>query len=408
MSKRKTTEENDLDTIKKGFEMFDVDKTGKIFPEEVLDAMDSMNMHEKNPFVYELIESLCSEKQFKINGGITLEELVNYVYDNLNNLENSEGIRQNFNVINNRDSDTVSMSTFQSLAKDFGNNLEEEEIRYLLEKAQMGGEELNFDEFETIMKVAKKSNNNKKNGNFFNNTINSTKSKNIYEKKSQSTISNKNTNDVSKRNRPKYLYNEPPKSQKDYEPENNLENGNLDEIAQINYEIQENNTNIKPEKRESNPMKYSYRRVIVDKNLPKYDLNEEQNIIENNEISNGENFLDLDKNININENNYQKETKITKLPDGTNKIEITEKEYIEDAPPSRGSSNRYGKYSEEGSINNDENDGRAIYKVRRPRGNFEKNENSFNKSEEKNEVVPKRYHRRYRENKTSTTNENEV
>ena len=424
MSQRKTTEENDLETIRKGFEMFDVDNTGKIFPEELLEAMDSMNMHEKNPYLYEIIESLCSEKQYKINGGIAIEELVNYVYDNLTNLENSESIRQNFDVINNKDTDTVSLSTFQNLAKDYGNDLEEEEIRHLLEKAQMGGEELNFDEFETIMKGAKNNNNNKKNYNF-SNTISSRKSKGVYEKKNQNIISNKNSNDMSKRIRSKYLYNEPQKSQekeilttskttttyqKNYEPENNFENENLDEIVQINYEIQENNSNEEPEKQENNPLKYSYRRVIVDKNLPKNNLVEEQNIIENNELLNDENFADLDKNININENNYKKETKITKLPDGTKQIEITEKAYIEDAPPSRGSSNRYGRYSEEGSVNNSENEGRAPYKVRRPRGNFEKSENSYNKvveSEEKIDVVPKRYHRRYRENKISTTNENE-
>ena len=425
MSQRKTTEETDLETIRKGFEMFDVDKTGKIFPEELLDAMDSMNMREKNPFIYEIIENICSEKQYKINGGIEIEELVNHVYENLTNLENSESIRQNFDAINNKDTDTVSLSTFQNLAKDYGNDLEEEEIRYLLEKAQMGGEELNFDEFETIMKMAKNNNNNNKKSINFLNSISTKKSK-VYEKKNQNNISNKNNNDMSKRIRSKYLYNEAPKNQekeilttskttttyqKNYEPENNFENGNLDEIVQINYEIQENNnSNIEPEKKENNPMKYSYRRVIVDKNLPKYDLTDEQNLIENNEIYD-QNFSDIDKNININENNYKKETKITKLPDGTKKIEVIEKAYTEDAPPSRGSYNRfYGKYSEEGSVNNDESEGRVPYKVRRPRGNFEKSENTYNKvveSEEKIEVVPKRYHRRYRENKTSTTNENE-
>ena len=66
MSRRKrTTEEDDLEEIRKGFEMFDVEGTGIINPAELLEAMDSMNIKDKNPFIYEIIESLNSEKEFR-------------------------------------------------------------------------------------------------------------------------------------------------------------------------------------------------------------------------------------------------------------------------------------------------------------------------------------------------------
>ena len=155
--RRRTTEEDDLEEIRKGFEMFDVDKTGVINPEELLEVMDSMNLKEKNPFIYELIESLNSEKEFRKKGGVTLEELVNYVYSKVDDTESNIGIRQIFDVINDRDTDTVQMSTFYTLSRDYGDQLSEDEIRYLLEKTQMGGEDLNFDEFYTIMKSSKRS-----------------------------------------------------------------------------------------------------------------------------------------------------------------------------------------------------------------------------------------------------------
>ena len=63
--RRRTTEEDDLEEIRKGFDMFDVNGTGIIDPEELLEVMDSMNLKEKNPFIYEMIESLSQEKQFK-------------------------------------------------------------------------------------------------------------------------------------------------------------------------------------------------------------------------------------------------------------------------------------------------------------------------------------------------------
>ena len=159
MSKRRrTTEEDDLEEIRKGFEMFDVNGTGIIDPDKLLEVMDAMNLKEKNPFIYEIIESLNSEKEFKNKGGVSLEELVSYVYNKVNNTETNVGIRQIYDVINDRDTDTVPMSTFYTLARDYGDQLSEEEIRSLLEKTQMGGEELNFDEFYTIMKGSRRNN----------------------------------------------------------------------------------------------------------------------------------------------------------------------------------------------------------------------------------------------------------
>ena len=138
MSRRKrTTEEDDLEEIRKGFEKFDVNGTGIIDPAELLEAMDSMNMKEKNPFIYEIIESLNSEKDIKKKGGVNIEELVSYVYNKVNDTETNIGLRQIYEVINDRDTDTISMTTFYDLARKYGDQLTEDEIRMLLEKTQM-------------------------------------------------------------------------------------------------------------------------------------------------------------------------------------------------------------------------------------------------------------------------------
>ena len=151
---KKLNEESELEEIRKGFEMFDVNGTGKIIPIEVKEAMDSMNMKEKNPFIYDVIESLCAEKQFRNNNGISIEDLVNYVYDKVSDNETNLGLRQLFDALKDPESDTISMHTFIKLAKDYGDDegISEDELRYLLEKTQLGGDELTFDEFYTIMK----------------------------------------------------------------------------------------------------------------------------------------------------------------------------------------------------------------------------------------------------------------
>ena len=58
--RRRTTENDDIEEIRKGFEMFDVNGTGVINPFELLEAMDSMNIKEKNPSKFK------RRKSFKI------------------------------------------------------------------------------------------------------------------------------------------------------------------------------------------------------------------------------------------------------------------------------------------------------------------------------------------------------
>ena len=207
MSRRKrTTEEDDIEEIRKGFEMFDVNHTGIINPAELLEAMDSMNIKEKNPFIYEIIESLNSEKDIKKKGGVDIEDLVSYVYNKVNDTETNIGLKQEFDVINDRDTDTVSMSTFYTLARDYGDQLTEDEIRKLLEKTQMGGSELTFDEFYTIMKGSGNgTNSNSSRGALRNN--NNNVNKEVYVKKSNSNISG--NNNPEKVRSKKYIYKEP-------------------------------------------------------------------------------------------------------------------------------------------------------------------------------------------------------
>ena len=53
------SKELDLELIKEGFEMFDVENKGIINPSELKEALEDMNLKEKNLFMFELFSSLC-------------------------------------------------------------------------------------------------------------------------------------------------------------------------------------------------------------------------------------------------------------------------------------------------------------------------------------------------------------
>ena len=427
--RRRTTEEDDLEEIRKGFEMFDVNGTGVINPEELLEVMDSMNLKEKNPFIYEIIEALCSEKEFKKKGGVQLDELVNYVYNKVNDTETNVGIRQIYDVINDRETDTVQMSTFYTLARDYGDQLPEDEIRELLEKTQMGGEELNFDEFYTIMKNSKRSGDRSVN-NSMNNSIrssNAKKNNDVYVKKGSNNPSI-NSGEYSRKIRTKkYVSEYPQEKELPRDNEHYDEKGVIEETVTTtkNLRYNQNNfeDNVPPEQEDSQDQQsnYSYRKVIMG-SAPKYEKVIEKHVNVEEGVGDFDENLKID-NIGNDDGNYVKErqTKITHLPDGGKEIEITEKTQIEvERPPSiRGSRYRYSKNSKNTNEEENNEDVKSqtrgtYYKVRRPRGNDNSNNNeekriSISKVEveESNDVIiPKRYHRRYRDNKVSTNNDN--
>ena len=245
--KRKTTEEDDLEEIRKGFEKFDVNGTGIINPSELLEAMDAMNIKEKNPFIYEIIESLNSEKDIKKKGGVNLDELVSYVYKKVNDTETNMGLRQIHDVINDRDTDTISMTTFYDLARKYGDQLNEDELRMLLEKTQMGGTDLTFDEFYTIMKESGKDNSsmNMSRSSFRNKNNNNNE---VYVRKSNnnSNINDNNIMNNSKIRTKKYIYKEQTKKEIKPEPEPEPEPEQEQEQEQKleqEQEIENNNNN---------------------------------------------------------------------------------------------------------------------------------------------------------------------
>ena len=150
---KKSTEESDIEEIRKGFEMFDTNDTGKIIPSEIKESMESMNIQEKNPFIYEIISSLSTSENIDNKEGISIDDLVNYVYEKVNDNESNIGLKQLFDALKDPNTNKISMHTFMKLAKDYGeDDFSSDELRYLLEKTQLGGDDLTFEEFSTIMK----------------------------------------------------------------------------------------------------------------------------------------------------------------------------------------------------------------------------------------------------------------
>lgn len=141
----------ELEEIKQGFDLFDVKGTGKISPAELKESIETMNLAEKHPVIYDLLCKLDTP-EVKKAGGITYDQLVEMIQEKMSDDKTKEGIKRLFDFFNvDPYSKTIPLSTFVKVAKELHEEATEEELKDLLEKANCSGDEITFDEFYEIM-----------------------------------------------------------------------------------------------------------------------------------------------------------------------------------------------------------------------------------------------------------------
>ena len=120
----------EVDEIKQAFDLFDTNGTGKIDPKELKAAMQSLGW----------------------NGGISFDDFVDAINDKLGDKESKEGIRRIFDLfIDDPNADTITLSSLKKISKELGENMSDEELKDMLERASKNGVELTFEEFYDIM-----------------------------------------------------------------------------------------------------------------------------------------------------------------------------------------------------------------------------------------------------------------
>ena len=141
----------EVDEIKQAFDLFDTNGTGKIDPKELKAAMQSLGFDSKNPKIYQLIADLDTPESER-NGGITFDDFVDAINDKLGDKESKEGIRRIFDLfIDDPNADTITLSSLKKISKELGENMSDEELKDMLERASKNGVELTFEEFYDIM-----------------------------------------------------------------------------------------------------------------------------------------------------------------------------------------------------------------------------------------------------------------
>ena len=331
--------DSELKEIIEGFNLFGSETEGLINPIEVKEIMDIMNMSEKNPFLYNIINNLCSDEEIQRKGGINAEDFISLLDQEIDDISSLEGLQKIFSIFSDVNSNKISLPTFSQIINqnDMDLGKDSEDIKKLISKPEISGNEIDFNEFKDLMNTgkekekpnliymkksshnssAKKSKINENNNDINNKSYNNQDSKQNSETNINIIDTNNKLNSISK--------NEIENFNEIEQDENNNKN-----IIELNYDNDVNNfDNINPEyklnnpKEENNKSKKKYRHMHESpKNKKenefqndKEEINnqEEEKIINNISYENKSNEKFSEEiNINIEENANNKEDKAEK------------------------------------------------------------------------------------------------
>ena len=143
--------QDEVDEIRQAFDLFDTQQTGKIDPKELKAVMQSLGFDTKNPTIFQMISELDTPDSQK-KGGIDFDSFVEAINNKLGDKETKDGIRRIFNLfIDDPQQETITLSSLRRIARELGEQMSNDELKDMLERASSNGTELNFDEFYDIM-----------------------------------------------------------------------------------------------------------------------------------------------------------------------------------------------------------------------------------------------------------------
>ena len=140
----------DIDNLTTAFNYFDTEKTGKLNLPKVKKVMEEVEFDQANPLIYNTIIELNNNKAYK--DGLELDDFLSALDKKVNDTKSEEGLKRVFEVmIDDPAQNTLTKEAFKKLAKDYGDDVSDEEIDQIFEIVEPGSDEISFESFYVIM-----------------------------------------------------------------------------------------------------------------------------------------------------------------------------------------------------------------------------------------------------------------
>ena len=148
--KKISMSKEDIENLTTAFNYFDTEKTGKLDLPRVKKVMEEVEFDEANPLIYNTIIELNNNKAYR--DGLELNDFISALDKKLNDTKSEEGLKRVFEVmIDDPAQNTLTKEAFKKLAKNYGDDVTDEEVDQIFEIVEPGSDEISFESFYVIM-----------------------------------------------------------------------------------------------------------------------------------------------------------------------------------------------------------------------------------------------------------------
>jgi len=142
---------DEVDELKQAFELFDTNQTGKLDPKELKAAMQSLGFDTKNPTIFQMISELDTPESQK-KGGINFDTFIGAIDDKLGDKNSKDGLGKIFSLfLDDPQQESITLASLKRIARELGEQMSNDELKDMLERASSSGVELTLEEFYDIM-----------------------------------------------------------------------------------------------------------------------------------------------------------------------------------------------------------------------------------------------------------------
>ena len=112
--------------------------------------MQTLRLNEKNPVIYELFEEFDTPEYSR--NRLDYDEFVELLNEKLSDRDSQKAISRIYEVfLGDSPNETITFETIKKVSQEVGEEMSDNQIRELIERASQNGKELTFDEFYAVM-----------------------------------------------------------------------------------------------------------------------------------------------------------------------------------------------------------------------------------------------------------------
>eukprot|EP00904_Undaria_pinnatifida_P011311 jgi/Undpi1/730/HiC_scaffold_10.g04194.m1 len=122
-----------VEELREAFELFDTKGAGEIPMLEMVDSMQGLGFHEKNPMMFEMVLKISAKRK---GGSTNFVQFAEDMAELIRDVHQEKDLRMIFNMLDTENSGRISLENLKKVANEFGDTMSDAELLEMMDTAK--------------------------------------------------------------------------------------------------------------------------------------------------------------------------------------------------------------------------------------------------------------------------------